>query len=231
VEGSAPPLVGGFLTPPGRVRRDRISPVKRLGRWAFNILAGVSLMLCVAACVLWARSHERYDSIDAAPEGKRLYLIHSHCGQLWFEARTYSEDVVARGPKWQTSDCSPPLREILEPGDFAFDRWGFAVANSERFTPPLAPPVPYIDVFIYPLPWPGLPKFKALAVPHWALAVCLAAMPTLAVLQSWRCGKRRQLGLCPQCSYDLRATPDRCPECGTARVQSPSEVRVQTDVG
>jgi hypothetical protein len=50
-----------------------------------------------------------------------------------------------------------------------------------------------------------------------ALAVCLVAMPFWlpAQIRAQRREKRERLGKCGQCGYDLRATPGRCPECGT----------------
>ena len=74
-------------------------------------------------------------------------------------------------------------------GEFAFE--GSSVLGNE-------PPTPY----------------EAFTAPHWALALATIILPALWLI---RLGRRWRIAdqHCTSCGYDLRATPDRCPECGT----------------
>jgi hypothetical protein len=51
----------------------------------------------------------------------------------------------------------------------------------------------------------------AIWLPYWFLWIITAASPTIWWLRK---PARDQPGLCETCGYDLRATPNRCPECG-----------------
>jgi hypothetical protein len=54
-----------------------------------------------------------------------------------------------------------------------------------------------------------------LGVPLWFAAAAFAALCLGMRTLARRSGRTAPAGLCPACGYDLRATPDRCPECGT----------------
>ncbi len=54
----------------------------------------------------------------------------------------------------------------------------------------------------------------AWSIPHWfAIHICAAQLVLCAIGENRR-RRRSWVGLCRGCGYDLRATPERCPECG-----------------
>lgn len=57
-----------------------------------------------------------------------------------------------------------------------------------------------------------------LRVPFWGLLLATLVLPVAWVahrrIRTWASHRPRPRGICSTCGYDLRATPDRCPECG-----------------
>jgi predicted RNA-binding Zn-ribbon protein involved in translation (DUF1610 family) len=56
------------------------------------------------------------------------------------------------------------------------------------------------------------PSVCTLGLPHWLFVLVFGLSPMLPFRRQQR---RRKLGLCLTCGYDLRASKERCPECGT----------------
>jgi hypothetical protein len=57
----------------------------------------------------------------------------------------------------------------------------------------------------------------------WLPLILFGILPSIWLVKLWR-RKKRPPGTCASCGYDLRASKDRCPECGTAIPPAAGEV-------
>lgn len=55
-------------------------------------------------------------------------------------------------------------------------------------------------------------------IPHWFIVCFLGGMALLCARWFYRAFWRYGEGQCQACGYDMRATPGRCPECGTGAI-------------
>jgi hypothetical protein len=78
--------------------------------------------------------------------------------------------------------------------------------------------------------WAGL----TIVCPHWFVVVACTP-PVIWVAHRWwylgRRHRRRRQGFCWACGFDLRASPERCPECGTPRAVIHNSDPLQEAVG
>ena len=161
-------------------------------RWAFNLLAAASLALAVLTAGLWVRSYWVGESIGyhAYPRSDPL--------RLWFiGAGTPKGDVLLFWNRNSHLGGPQGWRYVRHPP-----------AGYRRGGPPphwqFGPVRGWADAY-----------FDGIAVRCWALVLLFSLAPATWLLRGLLLRRRRRkLGLCRHCGYDLRASPQRCPECG-----------------
>jgi hypothetical protein len=191
-------------------------------RRLLNLLTALSLLLCVAAGALWVRSRRVGDWLThtvtdetALDYGRHVseWAAFSGDGGIQLSRLSYTWGFgIGRqngmGDGWGLRESGPKAGDDLGPWG---DEFGFAFDVEESLEP--------VDdgggtIALMPL------YTAVIAFPHWFVVLLFAALP------GWRLHKHRwrqpRPGLCAACAYDLRATPDRCPECGTPAATTPA---------
>jgi hypothetical protein len=175
--------------------------MKRFRRWLFNGLAVLSLLLCMATAVMWfavSSSRGSFGIDYASSPAATQYNFVAYPGGLFFSLYLPSRiaNGSARGLHVAWYRAQPGIY-VDKPSDAVL---GFAYQTSYEM--------------------PGGAVLSRLDIPYWfIIALTLVSTLVSSMLLLFRSANRlrQQLDLncCVHCGYDLRATPDRCPECGT----------------
>ena len=179
-------------------------------RWLFHIVAGLSLLLFVATMAMWVRSCFRYDRFDYdSGVNARLQwtgtVISFEAVRIWLTQVTFQLNRLPEEPPlqgWSTSSEARPTGPFTHtpyyPSSLSLD---FGISRRRGV------PTTFCGV-------PGTFDDLAIRVPLWTMALAFAMLPCCWVIL-WYRRQRIRPGICTKCGYDLRASKDRCPECGT----------------
>jgi hypothetical protein len=168
-------------------------------RRLFNLAAAVSLGMMLAAVALWVRSYKRVDTFTNYGH-YMMRGIGSDCGAIYWISQRYGHNAGRLPWKYQMYVRSAatvaeyrqwtPYTDVA--GRFRWDFAGFIVTAGGAF------------------------ESRAVVFPDYMIVLLTAILPTIGAVSAVRHRRRSGRGCCPICGYDLRATPERCPECGTA---------------
>jgi hypothetical protein len=155
-------------------------------RRLLNVTTFLSLLACVASAVGWVRSHAVSDlAFYTSPGVSWSARVVTGRGGVGFVLDHDVRSSEVSRPGWHWDVTSPP-------GGYARGGWqtrlGFTVSGGG-----------------------GL---FSVAAPFWSLCLLFALPVGTSIVLRRRATRRAQQGKCPACGYDLRASPDRCPECG-----------------
>jgi 4-amino-4-deoxy-L-arabinose transferase-like glycosyltransferase len=168
--------------------------LRRIGLWASTVIS-------LALIALWIRSAYAGDRITITRDSGEV-LLRSDTGVL---EMTYQEQ--SPNPRGTVREVTRPGYQGIWPGR-ATSKYDLYLLNYQRgtsgptaYSGPTAPPT-----------W----EFFTIKTYH-PVPIVLFALPGLfALKRRWQFGRRRRGGRCVACGYDLRASAERCPECGAA---------------